>query len=57
MSNHAKEVSKLYCDYEIKKAKLPSRIYTVKSISPKPNGIVTSGLSKAMLTRQLAALF
>lgn len=57
MSDHAKAVSKLYCDYEIKKAKLPSRIYTVKSISQKPNDIVTSGLSKAMLARQLAALF
>ena len=57
MSNHAKEVSKLYCDYQIKKAKAPLQIYTVKSISQKPKGIVTSGLSKAMLTRQLAALF
>lgn len=57
MSDHAKTVNKLYCDYEIKKAKTPSQIHTVKPISQKPKGIITSGLSKAMLARQLAALF
>lgn len=57
MSDHAKEVSKLYCDYQIEKAKAPSQIHTVKSVFQKPKGIVTTGLSKAMLARQLAALF
>lgn len=47
-----------YCDYEIAKAKKPSRIYSVKTDSiRKPNGIRTSVLSKAMLAKMLAAMY
>lgn len=56
MSEKAKRVHKNYCDYEIAKAKSPSRIYSVKTNNAKPKGIRTSGLSKAMLIQQLATL-
>ena len=52
-----KEVHNAFCDYEIDKAK-SLRIRTVrKPTERKLNGIRTSGLSKAMLARQLASLF
>ena len=52
-----KEVHKAFCDYEVEKAK-SLRIKTVrKPTERKPNGIRTSGLSRAMLTQQLASLF
>lgn len=57
MSERAKAASKLYCNYEIRKAKSPSKTYAVRSSLQKSKGIVTSGLSKAMLARQIAALF
>lgn len=57
MSERAKAVSKLYCDYEVRKAKASSKTYAVRSVPQKPKGIVTSGLSKAMLARQIATLF
>lgn len=44
-----------YCDYEIAKAKQPSRIYTVRT--QKPKGIKTHNMSKAMLAQQLTSLF
>lgn len=57
MSERAKAASKLYCDYEVRKAKAPSKTYAVRNSPQKSKGIVTSGLSKAMLVRQIAALF
>ena len=52
-----KEVHNAFCDYEVEKAK-SLRIRTVrKPTERKLNGIRTSGLSKAMLARQLASLF
>lgn len=57
MSERAKAASKLYCDYEVRKAKALSKTYAIRSSPQKQKGIVTSGLSKAMLVRQMAALF
>lgn len=57
MSERAKAASKLYCDYEVRKAKAPLKTYAIRSSPQKQKGIVTSGLSKAMLVRQIAALF
>ena len=52
-----KEVHNAFCGYEVNKAK-SLRIKTVrKPTERKLNGIRTSGLSKAMLARQLASLF
>ena len=57
MSEKAKATHNAFCDYEIEKAK-SLRIKTVrKPTERKPNGIRTSGLSRAMLTQQLASLF
>ena len=57
MSEKAKEIHDAFCDYEVEKAK-SLRIKTVrKPTERKPNGIRTSGLSRAMLTQQLASLF
>lgn len=39
MSEHAKVASKLYCDYEVKKAKAPPKTYAVKNTSQKPKRI------------------
>ena len=51
-----KEVHNAFCDYEVNKAK-SLRIRTVrKPTQQTSNGIRTSGLSKAMLARQLASL-
>ena len=57
MSEKAKSIHNAYCDYEIAKAKTPSRIYSVRSESRKPKGIKTHNKSKAMLARQLALLY
>lgn len=57
MSEKAKAIHNAYCNYEIAKAKQPSRIYTVHTQQKKKSGIRTSGLSKAMLAQQLASLF
>ena len=57
MSEKAKLIHNAYCDYEVRKAKSPSKTYAVRSTAQKSKGIVTSGLSKAMLVRQMAALF
>lgn len=57
MSEKAKAIHNAFCDYEIAKAKEPSRIYSVRNErKQKPSGIITSKLSKAMLAQQLAAL-
>jgi hypothetical protein len=58
MSEKAKAIHNAYCDYEIAKAKQPSRIYSVRSeVKRKPQGIKTHNMSKAMLARQLALLY
>lgn len=57
MSEKAREIHNAYCDYQIAKAKSPSWIYSVHDTQKKKLGIRTSGLSKAMLARQLASLF
>lgn len=58
MSEKQKATHNAYCDYEIAKAKQPSRIYSVRSeVKPKPGGIKTHNMSKAMLAIQLASLF
>ena len=55
MSEKAKAIHNAYCDYEVAKAKHPSRIYSVK---PKhKSGIKTHNMSKAMLAQTLASLF
>lgn len=55
MSEKQKATHNAYCDYEIAKAKQPSRIYAVRS--QKPKGIKTHNKSKAMLALELASLF
>ena len=51
-----KEVHDDFCDYEVNKAK-SLRIRTVrKPVQRKQLGISTSGLSRAMLARELASL-
>ena len=57
MSKKAKQIHNAFCNYQIAKANKPSRIYTVRESQRKPNGIRTSGSSRAMLARQLASLF
>lgn len=58
MSEKAKSIHNAYCDYEIAKAKHPSRIYSVRSeVKRKPRGIKTYNMSKAMLAQTLASLF
>lgn len=57
MSEKAKSIHNAYCNYEIRKAKAPLKTHAIRSTAKKPKGIVTSGLSKAMLVRQMAALF
>lgn len=58
MSEKQKSIHNAYCDYEIAKAKHPSRIYSVRSeVKRKPQGIKTHNMSKAMLAQTLASLF
>ena len=57
MSEKEKQVHDAFCNYEIAKANQP-RIRTYSGVKQrKPNGVRTSGLSKAMLAMQLASLF
>ena len=57
MSEKAKATHNAFCNDQIAKANKPSRIYTVREPERKQSGIRTSGLSRAMLTQQLASLF
>lgn len=57
MSEKAKAIHNAYCDYEVAKAKQPSRIYSVWAEIKTKNGIKTHNMSKAMLARQLALLY
>lgn len=58
MLEKQKAIHNAYCNYEIAKAKTPSRIYSVRSeIKRKQQGIKTHNMSKAMLARQLALLY
>ena len=57
MREKAKSIHNAYCDYEIAKAKHPSRIYSIRTESRKPHGIKTHNMSRAMLARELALLF
>lgn len=58
MSEKAKQIHATYCNYEVAKAKQPSRIYSVRSeVKRKPQGIKTHNMSKAMLAQMLASLF
>ena len=57
MNKKAKEVHKAFCDYEVAKAKSLCIKTVRKPTQQKPNGIRTSGLSRAMLAQQLASLF
>lgn len=57
MSEKAKAIHNAYCDYEVAKAKQPSRIYSVRTETRKPQGIKTHNMSRVMLARQLALLY
>lgn len=58
MLENAKVIHNTYCNYEIAKAKQPSRIYSVKAeVKRKSQGIKTNNMSKAMLAQTLASLF
>lgn len=57
MSEKQKSIHNAYCDYEVAKAKSPSRIYSVRTETRKPQGIKTYNMSKAMLALELASLF
>ena len=57
MNKKAKDVHNAFCDYEVAKAKSLCIKTVKKATERKLNGIRTSGLSKAMLARQLASLF
>jgi len=57
MSEKQKQIHTAYCDYQIAKASKPSRIYAVRGKNNKSKkGIKTTGLSKAMLAKQLSML-
>lgn len=57
MSEKSKMIHKKYCNYEVDKAKAPSKIYSVKAAPKRQNGIRTSGLSKAILAQMLLATY
>lgn len=57
MSEKAKAIHTAYCDYEIAKAKHPSRIYSVRAEVKRKSGIKTYTMSKAMLAQKLAMLY
>ena len=57
MSEKQKVIHNAYCDYEVAKAKQPSRIYSVRAEIKTKNVIKTHNMSKAMLARQLALLY
>lgn len=49
----AKAIHNAYCDYEIAKAKSPSRIYSVRAEIKTKSGVKTHNMSKAMLLRRI----
>lgn len=51
----AMQVHKEFCSEMVRRANRPS--LTVKDNSKKRNGVITSGKSKAVLAREIAALF
>lgn len=51
-----KRIHNTYCNYQVAKANKPSRIYSVKAEIKSNKGIKKTGLSKAMLTKQLSML-
>lgn len=55
MSEKAKQIHNAYCDYEVAKARKPSRICSVKQ--KRKSGIKTHNMSKAMLAQTLASFF
>ena len=57
MSEKQKSIHNAYCDYEVAKAKHPSRIYSVLAERRKAHGIRAHNMGKAMLARQLASLY
>ena len=58
MSEKQKATHNAYCDYEVAKAKQPSRIYSVRvEVKRKSHGIKTYNMSKAILAQTLASLF
>lgn len=57
MSEKSKQIHTDYCDYEVAKAKSPSRIYSVRTEVKRNHGIKTHNMSKAMLAQMLASLF
>ena len=57
MREKEKSIHNAYCDYEIAKAKYPSRIYSIRTETRKPRGIKTNNMSRAMLAQTLASLF
>lgn len=56
MSEKHKTIHNAYCNYQVEKASKPSRIYSVKAEIKSKKGIKTTGLSKAMLAKQLSML-
>lgn len=58
MSEKHKQVHTAYCDYQVTKASKPLRIYAVRGENNKDKikGVKTTGLSKAMLAKQLSML-
>lgn len=51
-----KRIHNTYCNYQVAKANKPSRIYSVKAEIKSNKGIKKTGLSKAMLAKQLSML-
>lgn len=58
MLEKQKQIHTAYCNYQVTKASKPSRIYAVKGENNKNKikGVKTTGLSKAMLAKQLSML-
>lgn len=57
MSEKQEQIHTAYCNYQVTKASKPSRIYAVRGKNNKnKKGIKTTGLSKAMLAKQLSML-
>lgn len=57
MSEKQRTIHNTYCNYEIAKAKQPSRIYSARAEVKRNHGIKTHNMSKAMLALKLASLF
>ena len=55
MSEKHKQIHTANCDYQIAKASKASSVYSVKA-EKSNKGIKTTGLSKAMLAKQLSML-